>query len=63
LPAVEWDASRDLYIADCSNCCTAVTLRLLEDAHEWAETHHCDPELIALFAEVLRPLRRTRRAA
>jgi hypothetical protein len=28
-------------------------LHNLADADDWADTHHCDPELVALLAAVL----------
>jgi hypothetical protein len=56
--AVEWDECRGLDVAVCDGCCETLDALSLDQAHEWAEGHRCDPELAALLAEVL-----TRRAA
>jgi hypothetical protein len=50
---VEWDEFRGLHVAVCDRCCETLDALHLEQAHEWAEAHHCDPELAALLAEVL----------
>ena len=51
--SVEWDQGRGLYVAACARCCESATLHHLTDADDWADTHHCDPELVALLAAVL----------
>jgi hypothetical protein len=49
---VEWDGVRGLYIAACGRCCETFTTDRLDQAHEWAETHTCDPELADLLADI-----------
>jgi hypothetical protein len=58
---VEWDGVRDLYLAACRRCCETLTTQLLDQAHNWAEAHTCDPELTALLADITP--RHTRRNA
>jgi hypothetical protein len=53
LVAVEWDEFRGVYVAVCDRCCESLDALHLDQAHEWAEGHCCDPELAALLAEVL----------
>ena len=57
-PVVEWDEYRGVHVAVCDRCCETLDAVRLDQAHQWADTHDCDPELAALLAEVL-----TRRAA
>jgi hypothetical protein len=54
---LEWDEGRGLYIAVCDRCTETFTVELLDQAHEWADDHRCDPELAALLDQI------TRRAA
>jgi hypothetical protein len=55
---VEWDYGRCFYVAGCDRCAETITLTLLADAHEWAETHRCDPELAALLSTITTGTRR-----
>jgi hypothetical protein len=59
--AVEWDGVRGVYVAVCRRCCETLTTECLGEAHDWDETHTCDPELAALLTAITR--RRFRRAA
>jgi hypothetical protein len=52
-PVVEWDTFRGLHAAVCGRCCESLDALTVEQAHQWAENHRCDPELAALLAEVL----------
>lgn len=63
--AVEWDGVRGLYTAVCRRCCETLTTDRPGQAHEWADTHTCDPELAALLADITAITRRRirRRAA
>jgi hypothetical protein len=51
--AVEWDEGRQMYVAACDRCTEAVFIERLDQAHEWADEHRCDPELVALLTAVL----------
>jgi hypothetical protein len=51
---VEWDGVRGLYVSVCGRCCESFTTVRFDQAHEWADTHTCDPELAALLADVTR---------
>jgi hypothetical protein len=53
LVSVEWDDARGLYVLACERCCETTTTHRLDQATEWADEHHCDPELVALLAVVL----------
>ncbi|WP_026412824.1 hypothetical protein [Actinomadura oligospora] len=53
LVTVDWDVARLLYVARCSRCADAFTALGLADADDWADTHTCDAELVALLAEVV----------
>jgi hypothetical protein len=57
--AVEWDGVRGVYIAVCHRCCESLTTERFDQAHDWADTHTCDPELAALLTDITR----VRRAA
>lgn len=56
---LEWDGARELYIAECQRCCETFTTARFDQAHEWAETHTCDPELVSLLDAVTEPHLRT----
>jgi hypothetical protein len=51
---VEWDGIAGLHIAVCRRCCETFTTHRFDQAHEWAETHTCDPEFVALLDAVTR---------
>jgi hypothetical protein len=51
--SVEWDEGRATYVAVCERCTETLVTERLDQAHDWADQHHCDPELAALLAEVL----------
>jgi hypothetical protein len=51
---VEWDAMEGLYNAICVRCTEGLSTPRLDMAHDWAETHRCDPELVALLEAVTR---------
>jgi hypothetical protein len=51
--SVEWDEGRGMYVAVCERCTENLTTERLDQAHDWADEHHCDPELAALLTEVL----------
>ncbi|MCP9952915.1 hypothetical protein [Actinomadura madurae] len=55
---VEWDEFRSLHIARCQRCADSFASSSSTEADDWADTHHCDPEMAALLALV-----DTRRAA
>ncbi|URM98397.1 hypothetical protein LUW76_30885 [Actinomadura madurae] len=55
---VEWDEFRSLHIARCQRCAESFASSSAAEADQWADTHHCDPEMVALLALV-----DTRRAA
>jgi hypothetical protein len=50
--SVEWDDGRRMYVAVCERCTEHLITASIDQAHEWADEHHCDPELAALLAEV-----------
>lgn len=50
--SVEWDEGRALYVGICHRCTDTITTVRLDQAHEWAETHTCDPELAQLLTEI-----------
>jgi hypothetical protein len=52
---VEWDGVRGLHVAVCERCCDTFTTARYGQAHAWAETHTCDPELAALLDAITRP--------
>jgi hypothetical protein len=52
---VEWDGVRGLHVAVCGGCCETLTTARYGQAHEWADTHTCDPELAALLDAITRP--------
>ncbi|MFI0450716.1 hypothetical protein [Actinomadura sp. 6N118] len=52
VPVVEWDGVRGLHIAHCPRCTDTHTSSLFDQTEQWADTHHCDPELAALLAHV-----------
>jgi hypothetical protein len=37
----------------CNRCMEWLYTERFEQAHGWADEHHCDPELATLLAEVL----------
>ncbi|TDC57925.1 hypothetical protein E1281_03180 [Actinomadura sp. KC345] len=49
---VEWDQYRSLHIARCQRCADSFTSSRPGLVDDWADTHHCDPELAALLALV-----------
>lgn len=51
---VEWDSIEEVYNAICVRCTEGLSTPRLDLAHNWAETHRCDPELAALLAAVTR---------
>jgi hypothetical protein len=51
--SVDWDEGRQMYIAVCERCAETLLTARLDQAHDWADEHRCDPELVALLAEVL----------
>jgi hypothetical protein len=51
--SAEWDEAHGLYVAACERCCETATAHRIDQAEEWVETHRCDPELVALLADVL----------
>jgi hypothetical protein len=51
--SVEWDEGRRMYVAVCQRCTETLVTERFDQAHGWADEHHCDPELVALLAEVL----------
>ncbi|MGH3344797.1 MAG: hypothetical protein ACRDPK_18385 [Carbonactinosporaceae bacterium] len=50
---LEWDEGRGLHVAVCDRCTETASSERLDQAHEWAEEHRCDPELADLLARVL----------
>jgi hypothetical protein len=46
---VEWDPIEGVYNAICLRCTEGLSTTRLDEAHDWAETHRCDPELAALL--------------
>jgi hypothetical protein len=59
--SVEWDGVRGLHVAVCGRCCETFTTARYGQAHDWADTHACDPELAALLDAMTSP--HARRAA
>jgi hypothetical protein len=58
--ALEWDGVRGVYVAVCRCCCDTLTTQRLDQAHDWADTHTCDPELAELLTAITRrPIRGT----
>ena len=55
---VEWDEFRSLHLARCQRCADSFASSRCSEVDDWADTHHCDPEMTALLALV-----DTRRAA
>ena len=53
-----WDQARALYVSVCERCCEGLDTPRPDQADDWAPSHHCDPELAALLADIT-----TRRAA
>ncbi|GAB2824520.1 hypothetical protein GCM10027176_31290 [Actinoallomurus bryophytorum] len=51
--SVEWEEGRGLYVVVCNRCMEWLYTERFEQAHGWADEHHCDPELATLLAEVL----------
>jgi hypothetical protein len=51
--SVDWDEGRQMYVAACDRCTETLLTSRLDQAHGWADEHRCDPELVALLAEVL----------
>lgn len=51
--SVEWDEGRATYVVVCERCAESLLTERLDQAHDWADEHHCDPELAALLAEVV----------
>ncbi|MCP9951689.1 hypothetical protein LUX33_26840 [Actinomadura madurae] len=49
---VEWDDFRSLHIARCQQCADSFASSSSAEADQWADTHHCDPEMVALLALV-----------
>jgi hypothetical protein len=49
---VEWDPIAGVWDAVCARCLDGISTPRLDEAHEWAEEHHCDPELAALLASI-----------
>ncbi|WP_141579371.1 hypothetical protein [Actinomadura sp. WMMA1423] len=49
---IEWDEFRSLHIARCQQCADSFASSSPTRADEWADVHHCDPELVALLALV-----------
>jgi hypothetical protein len=52
--AIEWDGVRGVHVAVCRRCCDTLTTERFDQAHGWAETHTCDPELAALLTAITR---------
>jgi hypothetical protein len=50
---VEWDEGRGMYVAACPRCTDTLLSERIDQAHEWADEHRCDSDLIALLTEVL----------
>jgi hypothetical protein len=51
--SVEWDDGRATYVVVCERCTESLITERLDQAHNWADEHRCDPELAALLAEVI----------
>ncbi|GAB2828932.1 hypothetical protein GCM10027176_36410 [Actinoallomurus bryophytorum] len=51
--SVEWDEGRETYVAVCERCTETLITERFDQAYGWADEHRCDPELVALLAEVL----------
>ncbi|TMR34015.1 hypothetical protein [Actinomadura geliboluensis] len=50
---VEWDEFRSLHLARCQRCADSFASSSRSgEVDDWADTHHCDPELAALPALV-----------
>ncbi|MEU9870271.1 hypothetical protein AB0C87_20745 [Actinomadura sp. NPDC048021] len=49
---VEWDEFRSLHVARCQQCADSFASSSPVQADDWADVHHCDPELVALLALV-----------
>ena len=46
---VEWDPIEGVYNAIRLRCAEGLSTTRLDQAHDWAESHRCDPELAALL--------------
>ncbi|RFS83735.1 hypothetical protein D0T12_22255 [Actinomadura spongiicola] len=49
---VEWDDIRSLHVARCQRCAESFASPQAGEVDDWADTHRCDPELVALLALV-----------
>jgi hypothetical protein len=49
---VEWDEFRSLHVARCQQCAESFASSSSAEADQWADTHHCDLEMVALLALV-----------
>ncbi|MFC5748337.1 hypothetical protein [Actinomadura rugatobispora] len=50
--AVGWDAFRSLHLARCEMCADSFASSRADEVDQWADTHRCDLELVALLAEI-----------
>ena len=49
---VEWDEFRSLHVARCQRCADSFASPSCGEVDDWADTHHCDPEMATLLALV-----------
>ncbi|MDL4815302.1 hypothetical protein [Actinomadura opuntiae] len=49
---VEWDEFLSLHVARCQRCADSFASSRSGEVDDWADTHHCDPEMAALLALV-----------
>ncbi|GAA2130427.1 hypothetical protein GCM10009727_22430 [Actinomadura napierensis] len=49
---VEWDEFLSLHVARCQRCADSFASSRPGEVDDWADTHHCDPEMAALLALV-----------
>ncbi|MBW8487245.1 hypothetical protein [Actinomadura parmotrematis] len=52
---VQWNDSYDVYAVLCPRCVAAYATPRETAAYDWADTHRCDPEMVALLNTTAAP--------